>query len=132
MPESLYEVIYGSVIAPHETPAVVPAILARARAANAANGITGLLVFDGMRFLQHIEGPPANVGRLWERIASDPRHTDVRVIYRGVLAQRRYKRFEMGFAEPPETEDVDSLGGLMGEAALQRFLALRAQFDIQG
>jgi len=132
MSESLYEVFYASCIAPREPPAAVALILARARAANAAHGITGLLVFDGVRFLQHIEGPPSTLGRLWERIATDPRHTDVRVIYRGVLAQRRHRRFEAGFAEPPETEGGDSLRGLQGEAALQRFLALRGQFDIQG
>jgi hypothetical protein len=57
-------------------------IVRRARISNAARGITGLLVFDGMSFLQHLEGPPEAVGELTERILRDQRHTDIRILHK--------------------------------------------------
>jgi hypothetical protein len=54
------------------------------------------------------------------------------MIHAGPLAARRCQRYEMGFAEPAESDDLDELRGLEGEAGLQRFLALRPGFDLQG
>ena len=39
------------------------------------------------------------VGALMRRIAHDPRHHAVRVVYEGARAQRRYQRFDLGFAQ---------------------------------
>jgi hypothetical protein len=46
-----------------------------ARHLNALDGITGLLVFDGIRFLQIIEGSPEAIDNLVERLRRDDRHT---------------------------------------------------------
>ena len=56
-PVPLYEFLYWSQLADSQSPTAIGQILARARPFNAANGITGLLVFDGQRFCQHLEGP---------------------------------------------------------------------------
>lgn len=50
-------------------------ILQTARHLNALEGITGLLLFDGSRFLQIIEGGEAAIDDLVERLRSDPRHS---------------------------------------------------------
>ena len=128
----LHEILYCSVLAPDQSPRVVGQIVAAARARNAQRGITGLLVFDGMRFCQHFEGPRAEVLRLMSRIDEDPRHAQVRVVYDGMLAQRRYQRFEMGLAEVEDGEDLASIQLLDGAGALTHFLALRPRFDISG
>lgn len=50
-------------------------ILATARRLNSLEGITGLLVFNGVRFLQIVEGSEAAIDGLVARLRVDPRHT---------------------------------------------------------
>ncbi len=130
-PSPLYEFLYWSQLADSQTPTAVGQILARARPFNAAHGITGLLVFDGQRFCQHLEGPAAAVEALMGRIASDERHSEVDIAYEGPLAERRYHRFDMGYAQAEDPLEMEQLALLRGDAALRRFLALRPSFDIQ-
>lgn len=127
-----HEFLYGSTLMPGQPVTIVGKILTQARARNAQRGITGLLVFDGIRFCQHLEGPRDTVRDLMERIAHDTRHTDVRLMYDGLLAKRRYERFDMGFAEPDDPDSVEGLHRLHGEAALSRFIELRQRFDVHG
>lgn len=127
-----HEFLYCSVLAPDQPVSSASNILVQARSLNAQRQITGLLVFDGMRFCQHIEGPRVQVQDLMERIARDVRHIQVQIIYQGALAQRRYTRFDMGFAEPDEPDAIADLHLLDGPAALARFIALRPRFDISG
>lgn len=46
-----------------------------ARHLNALDGVTGLLLFDGSRFLQIIEGGESAIDNLVERLRRDPRHS---------------------------------------------------------
>lgn len=128
----LHEILYCSTLATDQTPNVVAQIVSQARARNSERGITGLLVFDGLNFCQHLEGPARDVIRLIDRIAQDPRHTAVRVIYEGVRAAPRYERFDLGFAEVEGPDGLTELFGLDDEAALARFLAMRPRFDVSG
>lgn len=130
-PVLLYEFLYWSQLADSQSPTAIGQILARARPFNASNGITGLLVFDGQRFCQHLEGPAAAVEALMGRIAADDRHSEVRIAYEGPLAERRYHRFDMGYAQAEDPLEMEHLAMLRGDAALQQFLALRPSFDIQ-
>ncbi|MGJ7489028.1 BLUF domain-containing protein [Variovorax sp. ZT4R33] len=128
----MLELLYFSVLAPHQQPTVVGRIVAQARAHNARHGITGLLVFDGIHFCQHIEGPAEALKPLMERIRQDPRHERVRVVYQGGRDERRYRRFDLGFAQGDDPDDMAGIQALDGEAALERFLALRPGFDVNG
>ena len=131
----LHEILYCSLLAPDQPTEIVGQIVSQARARNATEGITGLLVFDGMRFCQHFEGPRKQVLGLLNRLEADPRHTEMRVVYEGELAERRYRHFEMGLAQAPddeEREDLAILQQLDGAEALEHFLALRPRFDISG
>ena len=129
-PSELHEILYCSELAPGQSPGVVGTIVSQARARNAEHGITGLLVFDGQRFCQHLEGPRGVVTRLMNRIGEDPRHERIRVVYDGTLTQRRYHRFDMGFAQTEDADDMAGIHALDGELALARFLELRPRFDI--
>jgi hypothetical protein len=131
MVEPFHEIFYCSTLAPHESPATVSAILAQARNGNARSGITGLLIFDGLHFLQHLEGPPPQVQQLATRIFADPRHTQLHVIYQGPLAMRRCRGFEMGYAEPSEDDEAYERLAREGQAGLLRFLAQRPSYDIR-
>jgi hypothetical protein len=50
-----------------------------ARHLNVLDGITGLLLFDGSRFLQIVEGPEEAIDNLVERLRRDPRHSALEV-----------------------------------------------------
>jgi hypothetical protein len=50
-----------------------------ARNLNGLDGISGLLIFNGTHFLQWIEGPPAAIDDLVERLRRDPRHDALEV-----------------------------------------------------
>ncbi|MDM0011267.1 BLUF domain-containing protein [Variovorax sp. J22P168] len=129
----LHEILYISLLAPDQPTQVVGRIVAQARARNAANAITGLLVFDGMRFCQHLEGPRDAVQALLSRLQADPRHAALEVLHQGALTQRRYQRFEMGLAQVEHDDDhLAGIATLRAEEALQCFLALRPRFDISG
>ncbi|OUL99852.1 BLUF domain-containing protein [Variovorax sp. JS1663] len=130
MTEQLHEILYCSMLAPGLPTDVVGHIVAQARARNAQEAITGLLVFDGLRFCQHIEGPRRNVLRLLNRLDADPRHTEMKVLHEGVIEARRYERFELGLAHIEEGEDVEDLRRLDGAEALAQFIALRPRWDI--
>ncbi|WP_198086921.1 BLUF domain-containing protein [Variovorax sp. E3] len=128
----LYEILYCSTLAQDLPPPTVGAIVTRARARNAEQGITGLLVFDGQRFCQHLEGPREAVEALMDRIAQDPRHVEVRIAYEGALHGRRYGGFGLGLAESEGPHLMAGVHVLEGQTALLHFLALRSSFDING
>lgn len=131
-PTDLHEVLYLSTLAPGAPLKVISDIASKARKANEAMGITGLLVFDGMRFCQHLEGRRKDVLALTERIGKDPRHVGVDILYHGPLAHRRFRRFGLGYTA---VDDVDVLARLRdagSEQALSQFLALVSTLDLDG
>ena len=126
---SLYEVLYVSTIAPDAPLSVVADIVRKARPSNQARDITGLLIFDGQRFCQQLEGSQKQVLSLVERIRADPRHTDVHVVHHGLLATRRFRQFDLGYT----SQDDDALARLAqldGLAAMDAFSALLANVDL--
>jgi hypothetical protein len=72
-------------------------LLLRARANNQRLEVSGLLIHHDGSFFQVLEGDPAKVDSLYERIAKDKRHTRVVVLSRGPVAQRAFGEWSMGF-----------------------------------
>lgn len=132
MSNELSEFLYCSQLAPHLPIEVVGQIVGRARVRNAKDGITGLLVFDGLRFCQHVEGLRDPVRALMQRLEADPRHVEFKMLFESPLARRRYLRFDVGMAEVEDREALAEMQSLSGAAAVERFLALRPNFDIAG
>jgi Sensors of blue-light using FAD len=52
----------------------------KAQEHNEREHITGILVAEGNLFFQLIEGPDAKIDALFERIAADPRHSEMMVL----------------------------------------------------
>ena len=123
---TLYEVLYVSQLAPSVPVSAVAEIAGHARAANAQRGLTGLLVFDGQRFCQQLEGSQKNVLSAMARICQDPRHVEVNVVHQGTLAARRFSSFGLAFSQIEKGDLLERLEQLDGEPALQAFEALRA------
>lgn len=124
---ALYEVLYVSTLAPDQPPNVVADIAGRARVVNAELDVTGLLIFDGQRFCQQLEGPQKAVLKLIERIRNDPRHVNVEVIHHGPLAGRRFQQFSLAFSTVEDAEALARLEQLDGAAAVAAFEAVRGE-----
>lgn len=71
-------------------------ILKQCKQNNPAQGITGLLCCSDGIFLQALEGGRMQVNRLYNRIASDPRHTDVCLLGYEEILERRFAGWAMG------------------------------------
>ena len=124
---ALYEVLYVSTLAPGQPLGVVAEIAARARVTNGQLDITGLLIFDGQRFCQQLEGPKKQVLMLIERIRNDPGHTKVEVLHHGALAGRRFHQFSLAFSTVEDVDALERMEQLDGDAALAAFDVVRSE-----
>ena len=66
-----------------------------ARHFNILNGVTGLLIFDGGRFLQIVEGAEEAVDELVERLRRDRRHSAFEVSDERYVSQRSFPDWAM-------------------------------------
>lgn len=62
---------------------------------NRVAGITGVLLFDGQRFLQYMEGSEAALGAAFLRVQRSRRHGGIRVLMQGEVAQRCFGKWSM-------------------------------------
>ncbi len=75
----------------------VDAILHQSRRNNAARALTGMLLFDGRRFLQHLEGDDAAIDAVYERIRADERHRAIVQLSRRTVDTRVFDGWSMAF-----------------------------------
>jgi hypothetical protein len=75
----------------------IDAILEVSRCNNARDGLTGLLVVGGRRFLQVLEGPEAALTVAYDRIQADPRHFALVQLSRRTIEERSFPDWQMGF-----------------------------------
>ncbi len=71
------------------------AIHQSARHLNALDGISGLLLFDGARFLQIVEGAEDAIDNLVERLRMDPRHSAFEVRDERYVEHRSFPDWSM-------------------------------------
>ena len=76
--------------------AMVDEILASSRRNNARDGLTGLLVVGGRRFLQVLEGPDKALDVAYERIKADPRHFALVSLSSKRVESRAFTDWDMG------------------------------------
>ena len=102
MNSNLYSLIYCSrnLIRGNdaETTAEIQSILAKSRENNGRAGITGALLYNAGNFAQILEGPLEAIGRTFEVIQRDPRHSEVTVIHSGPVETRHFPEWSMAFS----------------------------------
>lgn len=91
----LIRLIYVSKAVGPQTHSLSDSILRQAHAWNAQNDITGVLCEGQGVFLQALEGERVKVTRLYARISTDPRHTDLELIHCESITERRYAGWSM-------------------------------------
>jgi hypothetical protein len=75
--------------------AVLAGILLDARRCNTRDAITGMLICRPDLNLQLLESPESAVDTACGRILADDRHTDVRLLSRGPVADRMFPLWSM-------------------------------------
>lgn len=92
----LVRLLYASRAAQPLTPEVIEGILAQSRAHNPEHGITGILCYSGDIFMQVLEGGRDAVCELYNTIARDERHRNVRILNYEEIFERRFASWTMG------------------------------------
>ncbi len=92
----LVRLMYASRATETVRPEVLSAILKKSTQNNPAAGVTGVLCFSGDVFLQVLEGGRSSVSKLYNRIAVDPRHSEVVLLSYEDIAERSFASWSMG------------------------------------
>ena len=92
----LVRLLYASRAVPAVDQEELAAILRQSKSHNPAVGVTGVLCFSGGIFLQVLEGGRSAVNRLYNRIVTDPRHTEVELLSYQEIEERRFAGWSMG------------------------------------
>ena len=92
----LVRLMYASRAVPAVDQEELIAILKKSKANNPKSGVTGALCFSEGVFLQVLEGGRGAVNKLYNRIASDTRHTDVVLLNYDEIEERRFSGWSMG------------------------------------
>ena len=79
-------------------------LLRQSRDRNRQNQISGLLLHKNDQFIQVLEGEESHVRALFDRIRSDKRHQNVVAILEGVIPEREFADWSMGFREVYEPD----------------------------
>lgn len=93
----LLQLIYLSTATHPMRPADLDSLLAVSRARNAADGLTGMLLYADRQFMQALEGPAQAVLATYGRIRRDDRHTSLIEMLRQDVAERSFADWSMGF-----------------------------------
>ena len=122
---SLFQLTYISSVTPGSDPDVNQ-ILATSRRNNDRDGLSGLLISDGKRFLQALEGEKEAISRTFDRIKADPRHRAVVTLSSREIAERQFGQWAMAWNRVSTADSgrtladvVDLLTAEVGDANTQ-------------
>lgn len=96
---SFVQLFYISKAGPTIDQNEIDSILAKARSFNSSQNIGGILLYRAGIFLQLLEGEPAPVNALYEKISKDKRHSNVIKMFEVEGNPRIFNDWSMGFCE---------------------------------
>ena len=91
-------------------------LLSHSRNRNTKDNITGLLIYrynsdyNRGNFVQVLEGPDIQLEDVWSRISKDNRHHTIVVVEEGILEERMFSNWSMGFKNINSNELKDFQG----------------------
>ena len=91
------QLIYVSRPVGKVSPAEERSLIQTSQRNNRRVDLTGLLACTGEHFLQVLEGMPADIEPVFQRIATDVRHTDLRVVSDRLVQTREYGKWSMAY-----------------------------------
>ena len=93
-----------------------------AKTNNAPIDVTGSLFYNGGWFLQVLEGAPATLKGLYQKIEKDPRHKNSRILHNEPAKFRTFGRWSMGMTnlENRQADKYDELLAVIEAAKTDR------------
>ena len=106
MPQSsdLQSIVYVSAATRPMTSSDLEALLIEARDLNAANHVSGVLLYGDGDFMQCFEGAPEAVRGTYERIRASRKHSGIVELLNETIRVRRFPAWQMGFAQADAPE----------------------------
>ena len=101
--EQLIALVYTSKASSTIDLQILKDILKISQIRNEQNEITGFLTIRDGVFLQMIEGPQTLVMACYEKIQTDPRHSQITLQGLGQITQRALSKWSMGIIDPEKT-----------------------------
>lgn len=118
MPRMLLRLFYVSEIVGKPTDVEMQVLLGQAQIRNRRLDITGMLAKSDGHFCQVIEGLPAAVEQVMERVRRDTRHQNIRVLLEQSVEQRQFEGWAMGLVVrddlASEMSKLHQYGGING------------------
>lgn len=129
---AIHSYAYLSTIRPEISLTRVYDIVKVSRAYNRQHDITGLLVFDGWRFFQYIEGEAGEVATLVERIRRDPRHEHfTEILSRPLDGPHHFRNWSMGYAVTADETLLADLVGIESGSFFERVRDIVSIIDLE-
>ena len=113
----MIELLYVSMATRAMSPADLDEIRQSSVTSNTKVGVTGALMYGNRAFMQILEGEEAAVRSTLARIARDPRHRSVDIVYEGKILARSFPEWMMAVGEghvpwrqapPSETQNASA------------------------
>jgi hypothetical protein len=116
---SLIHLIYASTATEAFGNVQLTELLQQSRANNERLSLTGMLLHSDGNFFQVLEGEPARVDQLYQKIILDKRHGQFTVIIREPIARRSFPSWSMGFSSvsPEELTAIAGLNDFFGKGS---------------
>jgi diguanylate cyclase (GGDEF)-like protein len=105
--EPLHLLIYVSTSVNDLSPEAVKALVESSAVRNQAIAVTGCLLYHDGYFMQMLEGSKTNIHRLFSKIRSDPRHSNVHVVIEAAATRRIFTGW--GMVRGDRTKDISML-----------------------
>lgn len=101
--EAVFQLLYISAATHDFSEEELSELLAKARENNESMGVSGMLLYHEGSFIQALEGEKQAVVALYNKIAEDQRHTETYVMFEGVVTERDFEGWSMGFYRSNQT-----------------------------
>jgi hypothetical protein len=101
---TLQAIAYVSSATQLMAPPELEQLLEDARDFNLKVGVTGVLLYSDGNFMQYFEGSEDAVRETYGRIRTSKRHKGIIEVLNERIAQRSFADWQMGFAQPTQSE----------------------------
>lgn len=108
--DAVLSIIYSSAATVPFSDTDLVELLKVSRRNNAGSEVTGMLLYRDGRFLQVLEGPEEPLRALMDVLATDERHTGLRVLFEEPLRTRQFPNWTMGFQRADDSADDEPSG----------------------
>lgn len=130
--ELLHSLIYTSELSASQSPSCVTEIIQVSRRNNLPQGITGILIFDGINFCQYLEGEKSVIKSLLSEIMIDDRHTNFQLRFEKTeTIDRRFSGWSIAYAVLSADAIDDRFQDITGKEALSVLASILPSLDYQ-